>query len=29
MLEQFFDYKPEVLALDAKAMELCRPYFEN
>src|SRR5699024_2521847 len=29
MLEQFFDYKPEVLALDAKAMELCRPYFEK
>lgn len=27
MLEQFFDYKPAVLALDEKAMELCRPYF--
>ena len=27
MLQQFFDYKPEVLALDEKAMELCRPYF--
>lgn len=27
MLQQFFDYKPEVLALDEQAMELCRPYF--
>ena len=23
MLNHFFDYKPEVLALDEKAMELC------
>lgn len=27
MLQQFFDYKPEVLALDEQAMALCRPYF--
>lgn len=27
MLNEFFDYKPEVLALDEKAMELCRPWF--
>ena len=24
MLNHFFDYKPEVLALDEKAMELCQ-----
>ena len=29
MLERFFDYKPEVLALDQKAMELCAPYFRQ
>ena len=29
MLNHFFDYKPEVLALDEKAMELCRPYFHH
>ena len=29
MLNHFFDYKPEVLALDEKAMELCRPYFRH
>ena len=29
MLNQFFDYKPEVLALDEKAMELCQPYFHQ
>ena len=27
MLQQFFDYRPEVLALDEQALELCRPYF--
>ena len=25
ILNHFFDYKPEVLALDEKAMELCQP----
>ena len=29
MIERFFDYKPEVLALDQKAMELCAPYFRQ
>ncbi len=29
MLKEFFDYKPEVLELDKKAMEMCRPYFEK
>ena len=29
MLNHFFDYKPEVLALDEKAMELCQPYFRQ
>ena len=29
MLNHFFDYKPEVLALDEKALELCRPYFKQ
>jgi cystathionine beta-lyase family protein involved in aluminum resistance len=29
MLEQFFDYKPEVLALDEQAMQLCQPYFKR
>ena len=29
MLERFFDYKPEVLELDQKAMELCAPYFRQ
>lgn len=29
MLNHFFDYKPEVLALDEKAMELCQPYFRH
>ena len=29
MLNHFFDYKPEVLALDEKAMELCQPYFHH
>ena len=29
MLNHFFNYKPEVLALDEKAMELCQPYFHQ
>ena len=29
ILNHFFDYKPEVLALDEKAMELCQPYFPS
>ena len=29
ILNQFFEYKPEVLALDEKAMELCQPYFRQ
>ena len=29
ILNHFFDYKPEVLALDEKAMELCQPYFRH
>src|SRR5699024_686240 len=29
MLERFFDYRPEVLALDEKAMQLCAPYFRQ
>ena len=29
MLNQFFDYKPEVLALDEKALALCQPYFKQ
>ena len=29
ILNHFFDYKPEVLALDEKAMELCQPYFRQ
>ena len=29
MLSHFFDFKPEVLALDEKAMELCQPYFKH
>ena len=29
ILNHFFDYRPEVLALDEKAMELCRPYFHH
>ena len=29
MLERFFDYKPEVLALDEQAMALCAPYFRQ
>ena len=29
MLERFFDYKPEVLALDEEAMRLCAPYFRE
>ncbi len=29
MLERFFDYKPELLALDEKAMALCAPYFRQ
>ncbi len=29
MLEQFYDYKPEVLALDEQAMRLCQPYFKQ
>ena len=29
MLNHFFDYKAEVLALDEKAMELCQPYFRH
>ena len=29
MLSHFFDFKPEVLALDEKAMELCQPYFRH
>ena len=27
ILNHFFDYKPEALALDEKAMELCQPNF--
>lgn len=29
MLNHFFNYKPEVLALDEKALELCQPYFKQ
>ena len=29
ILNHFFDYKPEVLALDEKAMEMCQPYFRQ
>ena len=29
MLNHFFNYKPEVLALDEKAMELGQPYFRH
>ena len=29
MLERFFDYKPAVLELDRRAMELCAPYFRQ
>ena len=29
ILNHFFDYKPEVLALDEKAMALCQPYFRQ
>ena len=29
ILNHFFDYKPEALALDEKAMELCQPYFRH
>ena len=29
MLNHFFDYKPEVLALDEKALKLCQPYFKQ
>ncbi len=29
MLNEFFSYQNEVLALDEKAMALCRPYFEK
>ena len=29
MLNHFFDFKPEALALDEKAMELCQPYFRH
>jgi cystathionine beta-lyase family protein involved in aluminum resistance len=29
MLEQFFDYKPEVLALDETVMQMCQPYFKH
>ena len=29
ILNHFFDYKPEVLALDEKAMKLCQPYFRQ
>lgn len=29
MLEQFFNYEPEVLALDEQAMQLCQPYFRR
>ena len=29
ILNHFFDYKSEVLALDEKAMELCQPYFRH
>ncbi len=29
MIEQFFDLKPEVLALDKKALELCRDQFAH
>ena len=27
MIEQFYDIKPEVLALDEKAMQLCKEQF--
>ena len=29
MLSHFFDFKPEALALDERAMELCQPYFRH
>ncbi|MEG0179761.1 MAG: methionine gamma-lyase family protein [Oscillospiraceae bacterium] len=29
MIEQFFDIDKESLALDAKAMEMCKPYFDK
>ncbi len=29
ILEQFFDYKPSVLALDEKAMAMCAPQFKQ
>ena len=29
MIEKFFDISPEMLALDEKVMELCRPYFDK
>ena len=29
ILNHFFDYKPEVLALDEKALALCQPYFKQ
>ena len=29
MLSHFFDFKPEALALDEQAMELCQPYFRH
>ena len=29
ILNHFFDYKSEVLALDEKAMEMCQPYFRQ
>ena len=29
MLNHFFNYKPEVLALDEKVLELCQPYFKQ
>ena len=28
-VNHFFNYKPEVLALDEKAMEMCQPYFRQ
>ena len=28
MIEQFYNLRPEVLALDRKALELCRAQFE-
>ena len=29
MIEQFYDLRPEVLALDRKALDLCRAQFAH